>query len=440
MRIISIHIDGFGNLKNTDYVFSNGMNIKEVGTVWDRSAVSEFIIAMLFGLEGQSRVRQQYIPRDGAVFGGAMTVSAEGREYTITRTFGSSDAAMDTLKFISESDGSPMGFSPDYLLGVTREKFVRNATIIDGSTVDDYSTHDRNLLMSLINAEEERTLSKRSLETLMRAETRLTRGGSRVTEEARYKEEQKQYELQEELKACKQKSEDVKVLREQEAEAIKTMEEKKAVMDEAEDKVSKAQNSRKQNTQHFLSLSLSLICLIGGLGLVLAGVIFRFEMPGAVNGSFDTIYDGFLLLLFALFVFYFRRQWRRRQEKKIDDLRNTADEYRQEYEAVLAVANELGEHIKEASVDADRVGEASDALENFKKRVEIERRQLRVLRGARKYIQAATEEVGHESSRIQEAFSREAPMLIIMDVFSDHALARDVFGRTADRFQVIFLV
>ena len=52
MRILSIHIDGFGNLKNADYVFSHGMNIKEVGTVWDRSAVSEFIVAMLFGLEG----------------------------------------------------------------------------------------------------------------------------------------------------------------------------------------------------------------------------------------------------------------------------------------------------------------------------------------------------------------------------------------------------
>ncbi len=439
MRILSIHIDGFGNLKNADYVFSHGMNIKEVGTVWDRSAVSEFIVAMLFGLEGQNKVRSQYVPRDGSAFGGSMTIAAEGREYSITRTFGISDSAMDTLRFISEADGSPMGFNPDYLLGVTRDQYVKNATIIDGSTYDDYSLHDRNLLMSLINAEEDRPLSKRSLETLLRAETRLTRGGSRVTEEARYKEEQKQYELQEELKQCKQKSEAVKVLREQAAEAMKAMEEKKAVMEEAEDKVSQAQSGRKQNTQHILSLTLALICLVGGLGFVLAGVIFRFELPGAVNGSFDTIYDGFLLLLFALVVFYFRRQWRRRQEKKIDGLRTAADERRQEYEAVLAVVNDLEEHIKEASIDADRVGEASDALENFKKRVEIERRQLSVLRGARKYIQAATEEVGHESSRIQEAFSREAPMLIIMDVFSDHALARDVFGRTADRFQVIFL-
>lgn len=439
MRIVSIHIDGFGNLKNADYVFSQGMNIKEIGTVWDRSAVSEFIVAMIFGLEGQKQIRQQYVPRDGSAFGGSMTVSAEGRDYRITRSFGASDPSMDTLRFVSEADGAPMGFNPEYLLGVTRDQYVRNATIIDGTTYDDYSLHDRNLLMSLINAEEERTLSKRSIETLQQAETRLTRGGSRVTEEARYKEEQKQYELQEELKACKQKSEAVKVLREQEAEAIKTMNERKAVMDEAEDKVSIAQNSRKQNTQHVLSLALALICLIGGLGFVLAGVVFRFELPGAVNGSFDTIYDGFLLLLFALVVFYFRRTWRRRQEKKIDGLRAAADERRQEYEAVLAVVNDIDEHIKEASVDADRVGEASDALENFKKRVEIERRQLSVLRGAKKYILAATEEAGHESSRIQAAFSREAPMLIIMDVFSDHALARDVFGRTADRFQVIFL-
>lgn len=333
-----------------------------------------------------------------------------------------------------------MGFDPTYFLGVTRDQYVRNATIIDGTMYDDYSLHDRNLLMSLINAEEERALSKRGLETLMRAETRLTRGGSRVTEEARFKEEKKQYELQEELKKCKQKSDEVKVLREQEAEALITLNEKKAVMDSAEDKVIKEQSGRKQNTQHVLSLALALISLILGLGFVMAGVVFRIELPGAVNGSFDTIYDGFLLLLFALFVFYFRRQWRRRQEKKLDKLRSEADSCRQEYEAVLAVVNEIGEHIKEVSVDADRVGEASDALENFKKRVEVERRQLRVLRGARKYIEAATEEAGHESSRIQEAFHREMPMLIIMDVFSDHALAREVFGRTADRFQVIYLI
>lgn len=440
MRVIAIHIDGFGNLRNADYVFTQGMNIKEVGTVWDRSAISEFIIAMLFGLEGHNKIRQQYIPREGNVFGGSMQISSEGREYTITRTFGFSDPAADTCSVISDSDGQPMGFDPTYFLGVTRDQYVRNATIIDGTMYDDYSLHDRNLLMSLINAEEERALSKRGLETLMRAETRLTRGGSRVTEEARFKEEKKQYELQEELKKCKQKSDEVKVLREQEAEALITLNEKKAVMDSAEDKVIKEQSGRKQNTQHVLSLALALISLILGLGFVMAGVVFRIELPGAVNGSFDTIYDGFLLLLFALFVFYFRRQWRRRQEKKLDKLRSEADSCRQEYEAVLAVVNEIGEHIKEVSVDADRVGEASDALENFKKRVEVERRQLRVLRGARKYIEAATEEAGHESSRIQEAFHRELPMLIIMDVFSDHALAREVFGRTADRFQVIYLI
>ena len=192
MRIISIHIDGFGNLKNADYVFTQGMNIKEVGTVWDRSAISEFIIAMIFGLDGQQKIRAQYVPRDASGFGGAMRISAEGTEYSVIRSFGAIDPSMDTVKVVSERDGSVMGFDPAYFMGVTRDQYVNNATIIDGTSYDDYSMQDRNLLMSLMNAEEERTLSKRSLEALQRAETRLTRGGSRVTEEARYKEEQKQ--------------------------------------------------------------------------------------------------------------------------------------------------------------------------------------------------------------------------------------------------------
>ncbi|MBQ8955854.1 MAG: hypothetical protein IJ075_02700, partial [Lachnospiraceae bacterium] len=98
MRIVSIHIDGFGNLKNADYVFAQGMNIKEIGTVWDRSAISEFIIAMIFGLDGQQKIRAQYVPRDMTGFGGSMRISAEGREYTITRSFGISDPSMDTVK------------------------------------------------------------------------------------------------------------------------------------------------------------------------------------------------------------------------------------------------------------------------------------------------------------------------------------------------------
>ena len=68
-----------------------------------------------------------------------------------------------------------------------------------------------------------------------------------------------------------------------------------------------------------------------------------------------------------------------------------------------------------------------------------ERSQLTVLRGARKYIIAATEEAGNEFGRIKEAFPKESPVLLIMDIFADHTMAREVFGRTAEKCQVVYL-
>ncbi|MCR5746227.1 MAG: hypothetical protein K6G03_00785 [Lachnospiraceae bacterium] len=438
MKIVSIHIDGFGNLKNIDYVLSSGMNIKEIGTVWDRSAVAEFVIAMFYGLEGELKLRNMYAPRDGGAFGGSMKFQADGNEYMITRSFGTDDG-FDRMSFINYSSGIPVSFEPYFLIGSTREQYVRNATVIEGSSYDDHSIQDRNLLMSVINAEEERFVSHKALEALARAETRLTRGGTRVVEEARYKEEQKLYDLQADLKFCQQKSDEVKVLRDQEAEAENVLNEKKTLMEEAEDKLNDVQSSRKANSQHIISLVLSIVCMSFGVIMILAGVLFRFEIPGSVNGSYDTIYDGFVLMLFALVVFYLRRRWRRGQENKIDSLRKNADDARQEYEDALSVDNEIREQIKTVSKDADRVGAASDMLENFKKRVDGERSQLTVIRGARKYIMAATEEAGQEYVRIKNMFPKEMPVLLVMDVFSDHTMAREVFDRISEKCQVLFL-
>ncbi|MBO6147248.1 MAG: hypothetical protein J6O70_06700, partial [Lachnospiraceae bacterium] len=68
-----------------------------------------------------------------------------------------------------------------------------------------------------------------------------------------------------------------------------------------------------------------------------------------------------------------------------------------------------------------------------------ERSQLTVIRGARKYIIAATEEAGHEYVRIKNVFQKEFPVLLVMDIFADHAMAREVFDRISEKCQVLFL-
>ena len=60
MKLISLHIDNFGQFNNFDYVFEDGINqiIEENG--WGKSTLAAFIKVMFFGFDNTSK-RDDYV-------------------------------------------------------------------------------------------------------------------------------------------------------------------------------------------------------------------------------------------------------------------------------------------------------------------------------------------------------------------------------------------
>ncbi|GIM46789.1 hypothetical protein DNHGIG_23380 [Collibacillus ludicampi] len=87
MRIIDLHIDGFGHFQNLRVELSPGFMVIEGPNEAGKSTLLAFIRGLLFGLD-KSLVRR-YEPLGGKSYGGRMRVcDHNGHTYTLERTFG----------------------------------------------------------------------------------------------------------------------------------------------------------------------------------------------------------------------------------------------------------------------------------------------------------------------------------------------------------------
>ena len=105
MKLISLHIDNFGQFNNFDYVFEDGINqiIEENG--WGKSTLAAFIKVMFFGFDNTSK-RDDYVnekrrfkPWQGGLYGGSLAFEIDNKQYTIYRTFEAKDKD-DTFKLV----------------------------------------------------------------------------------------------------------------------------------------------------------------------------------------------------------------------------------------------------------------------------------------------------------------------------------------------------
>lgn len=66
MKLISLHIDNFGQFNNFDYVFEDGINqiVEENG--WGKSTLAAFIKVMFFGFDNTSK-RDDYVNEKGGL-------------------------------------------------------------------------------------------------------------------------------------------------------------------------------------------------------------------------------------------------------------------------------------------------------------------------------------------------------------------------------------
>lgn len=90
MKINHVHIDGFGKWHDQDFDFNANPTVVFGPNEAGKTTLANFILSILFGFaDGRGKNRfQQYLPKDGAAYGGSLTITQEGQEYTIKRTKG----------------------------------------------------------------------------------------------------------------------------------------------------------------------------------------------------------------------------------------------------------------------------------------------------------------------------------------------------------------
>ena len=93
MKLLSLHIDNFGTLKDYKYLFHDGINTIVHENGWGKSTLAAFIRVMFFGFDNESKrselenERRRFQPWQGGGYGGMLVFEAKGKTYRIERTF-----------------------------------------------------------------------------------------------------------------------------------------------------------------------------------------------------------------------------------------------------------------------------------------------------------------------------------------------------------------
>lgn len=153
MRLIDLHIDGFGKFHDLDLRFAEGMNILYGHNEAGKSTLHAFLQAMLYGLERRpgigsaAKLHKKYRPWDAPErFGGTLRLAHEGQVYRIVRDFNADDLSADgaatttaggadacPLEIRNETTGvrvaDPRGFLQAMLGGISETAFENTVSI-----------------------------------------------------------------------------------------------------------------------------------------------------------------------------------------------------------------------------------------------------------------------------------------------------------------------
>ena len=153
MRLIDLHIEGFGKFHDLDLRFAEGMNILYGHNEAGKSTLHAFLQAMLYGLERRpgigsaAKLHKKYRPWDAPErFGGTLRLAHEGSIYRIVRDFNADDLSADgaatttasgadacPLEIWNETAGvrvpDPRGFLQAMLGGISETAFENTVSI-----------------------------------------------------------------------------------------------------------------------------------------------------------------------------------------------------------------------------------------------------------------------------------------------------------------------
>lgn len=100
MKLLKCHIVGFGNWKNKNIEFQDGLTSVCEKNGFGKSSLASFIRAMFYGLERVTKAnneRKRALPFDGSPCGGSLDFEWQGNQYSIERSFIGRTPKDDTL-------------------------------------------------------------------------------------------------------------------------------------------------------------------------------------------------------------------------------------------------------------------------------------------------------------------------------------------------------
>lgn len=137
MKLLDLHIDGFGKFHDRTVAFEDGLNIIYGKNEAGKSTLHTFIRCMLFGLErgrGRASKNDSYSRNtpweNQSVYGGQMRVEQDGTVYRIERTF---QKDQKSLTIINETEGREeeptKAFLDKLLCGLNETSFSNTISI-----------------------------------------------------------------------------------------------------------------------------------------------------------------------------------------------------------------------------------------------------------------------------------------------------------------------
>ena len=138
MKLLSLHIDGFGKFKNKDLQFADNMNIIYGYNEAGKSTIFMFIKEMFYGLErAKGRARKsdtwtKFKPWvNGDIYGGNLRFSYHDNDYRIERDF--TKTATTPFAIVNETDGrnveNPSEFLKEALCGLSETAYSNTVSI-----------------------------------------------------------------------------------------------------------------------------------------------------------------------------------------------------------------------------------------------------------------------------------------------------------------------
>lgn len=137
MKLLSCHIDGFGNIRDMDITFEEGVNVICEKNGFGKTTLASFLKVMFYGFEDENKKcikdkeREKYRPWDKGLYGGSLVFECNGKKYRAFRTFGKNEGN-DSFELRNyETNAVSEDFSKtdmgSRIFGIDRASFFRTA-------------------------------------------------------------------------------------------------------------------------------------------------------------------------------------------------------------------------------------------------------------------------------------------------------------------------